>query len=85
MSSEYERVLYLTIFKKPIFDSNCIYRYAHGQMVYICTLTKQLRDTGKPLSRLWNRAQDRQLWARDATALKGSAGERGAIYICRTN
>ena len=27
-----------------------------------------------PVSTLWTRAQDRQLWARDATALKGYAG-----------
>ena len=36
------------------------------------TWSDQMRkDTGKPVSTLWTRAQDRQLWARDATALKG--------------
>ena len=39
------------------------------------TWSDQMRkDTGKPVSILWTRAQDRQLWARDATALKGYAG-----------
>jgi len=39
------------------------------------TWLDQLRqDTGKPVATLWTRAQDRQLYARDATALKGYAG-----------
>jgi hypothetical protein len=39
------------------------------------TWLDQLRqDTGKPVATLWTRAQDRQLYVRDATALKGYAG-----------
>ena len=46
------------------------------------TWSDQMRkDTGKPVSTLWTRAQDRRLWARDATALRGYArcGE-GDLY-----
>ena len=39
------------------------------------TWSDQMRkDTGKPVSTLWTRAQDRQLWARYATALRAYAG-----------
>ena len=31
------------------------------------------KDSGKPVSTLWTRAQDRSLWRRDATALPGYA------------
>jgi len=38
------------------------------------TWSDQLRkDSGKPVSTLWTRAQDRLLWRRDATALSGYA------------
>ena len=38
------------------------------------TWSDQLRkDSGKPVSTLWTRAQDRLLWRRDATALPGYA------------